>query len=122
MHLDISATGMKKEEVLFVGMAIKHSSACVSVHLSANNLDYYERIFLRTLIGARTVYHFRNMAVQLGSIRSQKERNQIMELKNHDFSNQNLRDFVDQWNFIDKQRIGGIDDQLNKIMKEIDVA
>ena len=62
MHLDVSGTGMKKEEILFIGMAIKHATALVSIHLSANNLDYYERIFLRTLVGARTVYHFRNMA------------------------------------------------------------
>ena len=75
MHLDLSATGMPKEEVIFVGMSIKHASACVSIHLSSNNLDYYERIFLRTLIGARTSYHFRNMAAELGAIRSQKERN-----------------------------------------------
>ena len=68
--MDLSATGMRKEEVIFVGMSIKHASAVVSIHLSANNLDYYERIFLRTLVGARTAHHFRNLAAELGSIRS----------------------------------------------------
>ena len=121
MHLDLSATGMRKEEVIFVGMSIKHASAVVSIHLSSNNLDYYERIFLRTLIGARTSYHFRNMAAELGAIRSQKERNQIMELKTHDFDNENLRNFVDQWNYIDKQKIG-LDDSINKIMSEVDIS
>lgn len=112
MHLDISGTGLKKEEVLFLGMAVSISKSCISLHLSANNLDYYERIFLRTLINAQVSYHFRNMAQEKGSIRSQKERNQILELKNHDFDNQELQDFVKKWNYIDQQRLG-LDDQIN---------
>ena len=62
MHLDISGTGLKKEEVMFLGMAVSISKSCIALHLSANNLDYYERIFLRTLISAQVSYHFRNMA------------------------------------------------------------
>ena len=62
MHINLSATGLKKEEVLFIGMAISISKSCISIHLSANNLDYYERIFLRTLVNAKVAYHFRNMA------------------------------------------------------------
>ena len=93
-HYDLSATGLKKEEVLFVGMALQKAKSCIGMHLSANNLDYYERIFLRTLINAKVGYHFRNMAQEVGSIRSQKERSQILELKNHDFDNKALKDFV----------------------------
>jgi hypothetical protein len=74
MHLDLSGCGLKKEEVLFLGMAVKNSKACISLHMSANNLDYYERIFLRTLVQAEVTYHFRNQAQEVGSIRSQKER------------------------------------------------
>ena len=29
-----------------------------------------------------------------------------MELRTHDFDNENLKNFVDQWNYIDKQKIG----------------
>ena len=100
-HYDLTATGLKKEEVLFMGMALQKSRSCIGMHLSANNLDYYERIFVRTLINAKVQHHFRNMAQEQGSIRSQKERNQILELKNHDFDNQALKDFVTQWNYID---------------------
>jgi hypothetical protein len=70
MHLDISGCGLKKEEVLFLGMALSKSKSCISLHLSANNLDYYERIFMRTLVQAEVSYHFRNAAEQVGSIRS----------------------------------------------------
>ena len=64
MHVDLSSTGLKKEEVLFIGMAISSSKSCISLHLSANNMDYYERIFMRTLVNAKVSYHFRNMAVE----------------------------------------------------------
>lgn len=94
MHIDVSCTSLRKEEVLFIGMALKQSKACVSIHLSANNLSYYERMFLRTLVDARVSYYFRNMAQEVGSIRSQKEKNQIQELKNHSFEHPDIEDFV----------------------------
>lgn len=121
MHINLSATGLRKEEVLFIGMAISISSSCISIHLSANQLDYYERIFLRTLVNAKVAYHFRNMAQEVGSIRSQRERAQIMELKNHDFDNNELKEFVEKWNYIDNQRLG-LDEEINEIMKEVDIT
>ena len=65
---------MKKEEVLFMGMAMEKSKSCIGMHLSNNNIDYYERIFLRTLINAKVNYHFRNMADEMGSVKGQRER------------------------------------------------
>jgi len=41
------------------------------------------------------------MANEVGAIRSQRERTQILELKNHDFDEDNLKDFLTQWNYID---------------------
>ena len=70
MHLDLTNTGLKKEEVVFIGMALTTSKSCISLHLSANNLDYYERLFLRTLVNARVAYHFRNVAAQVGGAKS----------------------------------------------------
>ena len=60
MHIDMSATGFVKEEIFFMGLALSQSKACVSFHFTANNLDYYERIFLRTLVNAKVGYYFRN--------------------------------------------------------------
>ena len=62
MHVDISQTGLQKQEVLFIGMAVSGSSACAGVHMSANGLDYYERVFLRTLCNASVSSNFRNLA------------------------------------------------------------
>ena len=70
MHLDVSGTGLKTEELLFIGMAMGTSKSAIAVHMTANNLDYYQRIYLRTLVDAKLSYHFRNMAQEIGSIRS----------------------------------------------------
>ena len=42
-------------------------------------------------------------------------------MKNHDFDNQALKDFVKQWNYIDQQRLG-LDEEINEIMKEVDIT
>jgi hypothetical protein len=94
MHIDLCGSGLKKEEVLFIGMAISNSKACIGIHMTGNNLDYYERIFLRTLVNAKVAYHFRNKAEQLSSAKNQKERNQILELGTHDFDSSELVEFV----------------------------
>ena len=62
MHIDLTQVGIKKEEVIFIGMALPISKSCISLHLSANELTYYERVFLRTLINAKLSYKFKNFA------------------------------------------------------------
>lgn len=62
VHIDLTSTGLRPEEVIFIGMALSHSKSCMGIHLSANRLGYYERIFLRTLIDAKVQYHFKNYA------------------------------------------------------------
>lgn len=42
-------------------------------------------------------------------------------MKNHDFDNNDLKDFVKKWNFIDQQRLG-VDEEMNKIMKDVDIT
>ena len=42
-------------------------------------------------------------------------------MKNHDFDNKDLKEFVKQWNYIDTQRLG-IDDEINKILVDIDIT
>ena len=44
-----------------------------------------------------------------------------MELKNHDFDNNELKEFVEKWNYIDNQR-PGLDEEINEIMKEVDIT
>lgn len=56
LHMDITHTGLKREEVLFVGLALSMSKTVLSVHLTANELPYYDRVFLRAVIAARVGY------------------------------------------------------------------
>lgn len=120
MHLDLNGTGLKKEEVLFIGMAISTAKALIGIHLSGNNIDYYERIFLRTLVNAKVAFQFRNKAEEFHK-KSQKEKKEILELENHENDSKELARFVEQWMYIDKQRFE-IDEQINTIIKEIDLT
>jgi len=41
MHLDIGGTGLRTEEIMFIGMAMATSKSAIAVHMTANNMDYY---------------------------------------------------------------------------------
>ena len=56
MHLDITNTNLKREEVMFIGLAVPQSKTLLSIHLTAQKLPYYERIFLRAVISARVEF------------------------------------------------------------------
>ena len=56
MHIDISNTNLKREEIIFIGLSLPISKTLLSCHLSAQKLAYYERIFLRAAIAARVGY------------------------------------------------------------------
>ena len=62
MHLDLSMTGLSKEEAIFIGMSLTQSGTLQAIHLSGNGLEYYERVFLRTLIDAKCAAQFRKLA------------------------------------------------------------
>ena len=53
MHLDITNTNLKREELLFIGLSLTMSKTLLSCHLTAQKLPYYERIYLRASIAAR---------------------------------------------------------------------
>lgn len=60
MHIDFTNVGFSKEEVIFIGLALSMSKTMLGIHLSGNNLPYYSRLFLRSLIAARVDYRFKN--------------------------------------------------------------
>lgn len=64
MHIDLTNTCLLREEVIFIGMALPVSRSCIGLHMSGNGLEYYDRVFLRTLIDAKVSYHFKNLALQ----------------------------------------------------------
>jgi hypothetical protein len=81
VHMDLSTTCLQREEVLFIGLALKHSQTMLSLHLTGNKLPYYERIFLRTVLSARVAYKSKNTAGQ-SKIKNNKEFNHVMHLTN----------------------------------------
>lgn len=119
MHINVTCTGLKKEEVIFLGFALAPSKSLVAIHMSANDLDYYERVFIRTCINAKVLYHFRNHAEDK-NVRSFKEQNQLIRLQKEDERSQELQDFITAFNFIDNQRLG-LDEEINDIINNLNL-
>ena len=59
LHIDITSTNLKKEEIIFIGLSLPISKTLLSCHLTAQKLPYYERIFLRAAIAARVGFQYR---------------------------------------------------------------
>jgi hypothetical protein len=55
-HLDVTNCGLVKEEVIFLGLALGQSHTLMSLHLSGNQLTYYERMFMRSVTAAKVGY------------------------------------------------------------------
>ena len=53
LHADFSSCGWNREETMFVILAMSCSKSFLSLHISNNDMPYYDRIFLRSLIAAR---------------------------------------------------------------------
>ena len=74
LHLNISNTNLIRAEVLFIGLSLSISKSMLSLHLTAGTLAYYERLFLKAVIHARTGWQFRNLTLKK-DVKSNKERN-----------------------------------------------
>jgi hypothetical protein len=53
LHVDVSQCNFKKEESMFIILAMSTSKNLYSLHMTGNELPYYERVFMRSLIAAR---------------------------------------------------------------------
>jgi len=118
MHLDITCTSLKREEVLFIGLALTMSKTMLSLHLTGNQLPYYDRIFMRSLMAARVGYNFKNDG-QNPKIKNNKEFTQIMTLAKGNAYGQNIKDYVKHFNDLEVER-EGLDFEIQDIIKEID--
>ena len=58
MHIDLTATQIKREEIIFIGLALSMSKTMLSLHMTGNMLPYYDRIFLRSLIAAKVGFRW----------------------------------------------------------------
>ena len=105
MHLDVTCTSLKREEVLFIGLALTMSKTMLSLHLTGNTLPYYDRIFMRSLMAARVGYNFKNDA-QKPTIKNNKEFTQIMHLASGNNYGQNINDYIKHFNDLEVEREG----------------
>lgn len=106
MHIDLTNTGLRQEEVLFIGMTLPLSKSCIGMHLTANNLGYYERIFLRTLIDAKVQQHFKNVAqVKKQPTKKQTEASQMLEMSQQDFLEEELQNFIRTFNSLERNKM-----------------
>jgi hypothetical protein len=122
MHVDLTHTGLKKEETIFVGMTLPVSKSVIALHLSFNGLGYYDRVFLRTLINAKLVYKFKNMAQdRVNGIRSQAEKNVVDQLGTMDFMDDDLKHFMRTYNHIEAQKLD-LDEGISGALEEVDIV
>ena len=56
MHLNIAHTNLKREEVMFIALALSTAKTLIALHMTAQGLPYYERIFVRAMVSARVGY------------------------------------------------------------------
>jgi len=73
LHCNITQCGLKREEVMFISIAMSTSKTFLSLHITANDLPYYERVFLRSIIAARIQNQNKNEGVKK-EIKLNKER------------------------------------------------
>jgi hypothetical protein len=73
MHMDLTATQIKREEILFIGLSLSMSKTMLSVHLTGNALPYYDRIFLRSLIAAKVGFRFQSETKLSNKIKNNNE-------------------------------------------------
>ena len=83
MHMNIAHTNLKREEIMFIGLSVSVSRTLSSLHMTAETLPYYERIFLRSVIAARVSYQYRHL-VGKKLIKSNREKNMLLTMAGGD--------------------------------------
>ena len=119
MHIDISNVGLKREEVLFMGLALYMSKTMVALHMSGNTLPYYDRIFLRTLASAKVSWKFKNDASVANKIKNNKEFTQIMHLGSGKNYNPKLEQYIRNYNDLDVER-EGLEFNIEEMLHDLD--
>jgi len=118
MHVDLTACSLKREEVLFLGLALSMSKTMLSLHLTGNTLPYYDRIFLRSVIAARVGYRASASTLD-AKISNNKEYTQVMHLASGANYNPQLQDYIRLFNQLDGHR-EGLDFEIQEMLDDID--
>lgn len=59
LHCDMSMCGFRREECMFIILAMSLSKSFLALHLTGNDLSYYERVFMRSLVAARIQFQIK---------------------------------------------------------------
>lgn len=102
LHLDITNTNLKREEIMFIGLSVPTSKTLLSIHLTAAKLPYYERIFLRAVINARVGYSRKNTTMK-AEVVGNKEKNTVLTMAEGEVQENLMHDFVDRFRIIDEK-------------------
>jgi hypothetical protein len=103
MHADVSGCGLKREEVVFLGLALTMSKTMLGLHISGNDLPYYDRIFLRALMAARVEWKFKNEGMARG-IKSNKEYMQLATLAGGQPYCGEVQAYIDHYNNFEQEK------------------
>jgi len=101
-------------------MALQHSKAMIGIHLSMNNLTYYDRLFLRILMNSKATSHFRNLAAK-DKFLSRGEDNNLDNIQGYGFMQEDLKFFLKSFKYVEEQSMK-LDEELSEVLKNVDVS
>ncbi len=104
---------------MFIILAMSTSKNFLSLHITANDLPYYERVFMRSLIAARVQFAFKGES-QKPEIKLNKERNQIMTMATGDHIQAELKHYLETFDQLEKER-RGLDFEIEDLIREMDL-
>jgi Leucine-rich repeat (LRR) protein len=116
-HLDLTNTGLVKEEVLYMGVALGNSHTVMSLHLSGNQLSYYERIFLRSVTAAKVGYSSKMPGNPWEPISSNNEYNNVLGIVAGG-ANPQLQNYTRIFNALDLEA-QGLDFELAEMIDDL---
>ena len=82
---------------MFIVVAMSMSKSFLSLHISNNDLPYYERIFLRSIIAARVHNNTKYDNAKL-AVRMNKDRASVLTLASREFLEKELKRYIKVFN------------------------
>ena len=120
LHCDLTQSGFKREECMFIIIAMSLSKSFLALHLTGNDLSYYERVFMRSLISARVQFAVKSEEQRM-EIKLNKERAQIMQMAGSKKRlHGELQTYLNTFDELDEQR-QGLDFEIADLMEQLDM-
>ena len=118
LHIDLTNTLLKREEIMFIGLSVPSSKTLLSVHITATKLPYYERIFLRAVINARVAFQAKNNSSKRDIV-GNREKNTLLMFAGGEVQERAMHAFVDRFRILDEKCVN-MDFEISELLAEID--